>query len=330
MRGLDAARALAKRREFSLFLLLLALLLAVGLRSPRFFRPGNLYDILNDTAILAMVAVGQMMVIVTGGIDLSVASGVALSGMSVAMLNQYHPAIPIPAILLAALAIGLALGSFNGLLVARAGIPPIITTLGTLSIYRGLVFVLSRGEWVSAHEMSAAFRGLPRGAALGITNLLLAALLVALLAAGFLRWTRTGREIYGAGGNRTAARYVGIDVRKIDYLVFAASGLIVGLAGLLWVARYASAQNETASGLELQTIAACVIGGVSITGGTGTVPGVILGALFLGVVNNALPVINLSPFYQMAIQGVVILLAIIANTLVERRNQAALLRTKNR
>ncbi len=319
---------LLRRREFTLFLLLLLLLLAVTLRAPSFFQPGNLYDILNDTAILIMVAIGQMLVIVTGGIDLSVASGIALSGMSVAMLNQYHPGIPIAVVAVISLAIGFVLGSFNGILVSLAGIPPIITTLGTMSIYRGLVFVLSKGEWVSAHEMTEGFRQLPRGAPLGVTNLVLAALLVVLVVAVFLHLSRTGREIYGAGGNRTAAQYVGISLRKINYLVFALSGLIVGLAGLLWVARYASAQNETASSFELQTIAACVIGGVSIMGGTGTVLGVVLGALFLGIVNNALTVINLSPFYQMGIQGFVILVAIVANTLVDRRNRLAMLKQR--
>ena len=319
---------LLKRREFTLFILILVLLLAVSLRSPNFFQLGNLYYILNDTAILVMVAVGQLMVIVTGGIDLSVASGIALTGMSVGMLNQYYPNIPIIVILLISLAIGFILGSFNGLLVSLVKIPPIITTLGTMSIYRGFVFVLSKGEWVSAHEMSAAFRELPRGTLFGMTNLLYCALVVLVIFTIFLHLTKTGREIYGVGGNKVAAQYVGINIKKIQYLAFALSGVIVGLSGLFWVARYASAQNETALGFELQTIAACVIGGVSIMGGSGTVLGAILGAIFLGIVNNALTIINLSPFYQMAIQGFVIIAAIVANTVVDRRNQLAMLRTR--
>lgn len=311
-----------------MFILILLLLLAVSLRAPNFFQLGNLYDIANDTSILIIVAIGQMMVIITGGIDLSVASGIALSGMSVAMLNQYYPNIPILVIILISLAIGFLLGSFNGILVSMAGIPPIITTLGTMSIYRGFVFVLSSGEWVSAHEMTERFRELPRGSLFGMTNLILAAVLMVLIFAVFLHLSRTGREIYGVGGNKVAAQYVGISLKKIHYLVFVLSGIIVGLSGLFWVSRYASAQNETAFGFELQTIAACVIGGVSIMGGTGTILGVVLGAMFLGIVNNALTVINLSPFYQMAIQGFVILVAIVANTLVDRRNQLAMLRKR--
>jgi rhamnose transport system permease protein len=321
-------KRLFKRRELTLVLVLAVLVAAISLRHPAFLQPGNVYDILNDTAILFMVAIGQMMVILTGGIDLSVSSGIALVGMSVGMLNRYYPGVPIAAIVLLALAMGFVLGAFNGLLVSLAGIPAIIATLGTLSIYRGFVFVLSGGQWVSAHEMTAGFRDLPHASPLGLTNLLLSAVVVVALAAVALRLTRTGREIYGVGGNRVAARYVGINLKRIDFLVFAVSGLIVGLSGLLWVARYASAQNETAAGFHLPTIAACVIGGVSILGGTGSVAGVVLGALFLGIVNNALPVINLSPFYQMALQGFVILAAIVANTLVEQRNQRLMMRKR--
>ncbi len=320
---------LLKKREFTLLGIIILLLIAVSLRSPYFLNIENLNDILNDTAILMMVAIGQLMVIVTGGIDLSVASGTALTGMSVALLNQHFPGIPILIIILISIAIGFLLGSFNGILVSKANIPPIITTLGTMSIYRGFVFVLSGGKWVSAHEMTDSFRELPRGTVFGISNLLLIALLTVIIFSVFLQLTRTGREIYGVGGNKLASLYVGINVKKISYLVFALCGCIVGLAGFLWVARYASAQNETAVGFELQTIAACVIGGVSIVGGSGTILGVILGALFLGIVNNALTLVNISPFYQMAIQGFVIIAAIIVNTLVEKRNQLMMLRRRS-
>jgi rhamnose transport system permease protein len=315
-------------RELTLALIIAILLAVVSLRAPGFLAVGNVNDILNDTAILVMVAIGQMMVIVTGGADLSVASGIALTGMTVAMLNMSQPLVPVPAIVALALVMGAVLGSVNGLLVSVARIPPIITTLGTMGIYRGLVFLESGGQWVSAHEMTEGFRELPRQSPLVISNLLLAAVLVVALSALFLRFTRTGREIYGVGGNRVAARYVGVSLRRIDFLVYVLCGALVGLSGLLWVARYASAQNETAAGFELQTIAACVIGGVNILGGSGTIAGVVLGALFLGIVNNALTVVGLSPFYQTGIQGFVILAAIVANTVAERRNQAALMRTR--
>lgn len=319
---------LIKRREFTLLILIVIQVLLITLRSPRFFNISNFRDILDDTAILFMVAIGQMLVILTSGIDLSVASNLAFSGMSVALLNQYHPEIPVFIILFLSIAIGFILGSFNGLLVSYGNIPPIITTLGTMNIYRGLVFVLSKGTWVSAHEMTNSFRSFPRIHIFGISSLLIISLVVIILFSIFLYYTRTGREIYGVGGNITAAQYVGINLRKIRYLVFALGGGICGLSGFLWVARYASAQSDTAIGFELQTIAACVIGGTSIAGGSGSIIGVVLGALFLGIIKNALPVINVSPFWQMFIQGFIIIVAIIINTVMSQRNQQLILKKR--
>ena len=320
---------LFKKREFNLFVFILFIIFGVSLRTPSFLYINNFVDILNDTAILSMVAIGQLMIIVTGGIDLSVGSSLALSGMSVALLNQYHPGIPIFMIILISIAIGLLLGSINGLLVSQAKIPPIITTLGTMSIYRGLVFVLCKGTWVSAHEMTEVFRVFPRRSFLGISSLIYLSILIVILFLIFLNLTRTGREIYGVGGNKIAAQYVGINLKKIQYIVFTLGGGITGLAGFLWVARYAAAQSETAIGFELQTIAACVIGGVSIMGGSGTIIGVVLGAFFMGIVYNALTMINVSPFWQMAIQGFIILFAIIINTVMDKRNQQLMLRKRS-
>jgi rhamnose transport system permease protein len=237
-------KKILKQREVNLLFFIILLVLIVSLRSHNFLKLRNFNDIFNDASILLMVAIGQLMVILIGGIDLSVASGVALSGMSVAMLNQYYPGLPIFVIFLASLLIGFLLGSFNGILVAYANIPPIITTLGTMSIYRGFVFVLSKGKWVSAHEMSDAFRSFPRENPLFISNLLLIAIITFIIFAIFLKYTKTGREIYGVGGNIVASKYVGINIKKIKYIVFMLSGVIYGAGGLLWVARYASAQKN--------------------------------------------------------------------------------------
>jgi rhamnose transport system permease protein len=309
-----------KKRELILLVSLLSLITIISLRAPRFLDIENFRDILDDTSLLAMVAMGQFMVILIGGIDLSVGAGVALTGMSVALLHQYHPGIPIFAIVLLSILIGFSLGSFNGILVSLLRIPPIIVTLGTMSVYRGFVFVISGGTWVSAHEMSDGFKNLPRGGFLGVSNLLFVAILCMGIFGIFLKYTPTGREIYSVGGNEIASQYVGINLKKIKYLPFMLAGSIYGLAGLLWVARYASAQSDTALGFELQTIAACVVGGVSIFGGSGTTLGVVLGVVLLGVVNNALTQIRISPFWQLGLQGLIILVAVIINTIMERRN----------
>ncbi len=317
-----------RKKDFILFLFILFVSIVISFRYPRFLTISNLEDILKDTIILMIVSIGQMMVIITAGIDLSVASGIALTGMSVGLLNQHYPGIPIFLIILISMIIGGILGSFNGLLIAYAFIPPIIMTLGTMSIYRGFVFVLSGGTWVSAHEMTENFKAISGGYILGIPNLFIFAVFIIAFFAFFLNKTKTGREIYAVGGNELGAKYAGINVKKIKYYVYLTSGIIYGLAGLLWVSRYASAQNDTAMGFELQTVAACVIGGVSIMGGSGTVAGVILGALFLGIVYNALTVTNISPFWRMAIAGFLILIAIIVNTIAKKRTQYMMIKRR--
>ncbi len=196
---------LPQKREFNFFIFIILIIFIISLRTPSFLDINNFMDILNDTAILTMVAIGQLMVIVTGGIDLSVDASLALSGMSVALLNQHYPEIPLFIIILISITIGLLLGSINGLLVSQAKIPPIITTLGTMSIYRGLVFVICKGTWVSAHEMTEPFREFPRRSFLGVSNLIFIAILIIVLFLIFLSLTKTGREIYGVGGNKTAA-----------------------------------------------------------------------------------------------------------------------------
>lgn len=311
-------KALLKQREFWLVVVIAVLAWLVSLRSPGFIQPRSLANILNDTSILIMLALGQMVVILTRSIDLSMAANLALSGMLVALLNAAYPGIPIPALLLIAAVFGTLLGAFNGILVWKLDIPPIVVTLGTLTIYRGMIFVIAGGSWVNAHQMTDAFKALPRTDLFGIT--LLSWFAIVTVIAFYLLMTRTalGRSFYATGINPTAATYVGINVGRARFIAFCVSGLVSGIAGYLWIARYAVAYVDVASGFELTIIAACVIGGVSIAGGIGTVAGAVLGAVFLGVVNNALPVINISPFWQMAISGTAILLAVVFNARTER------------
>ena len=315
-----------QNRELNLVFLIAVLLILVSMRAPHFLEFENVERIINDTAILTMVAAGQLLVILTGGIDLSVGSTIAFSGMAASMLNQYNPEMPVGLVLMVGVLIGAAMGAFNGACVAFGKIPPVITTLGTMSIFRGFTFVLSKGQWVTAHEMTDAYMNIPKGRLLLIPNLTVFAILVFIIMYYFTNYTRSGREVYAIGGNKTAARFVGVSEKKINMMIFTISGALAGLAGVMWTARYAAAVNETATGFELQTVAACVLGGVSFAGGAGALTGVILGAFFLGIINNALPVVNLSPFYQMGIQGFIILAAIVANVLMEQRNEKKLLK----
>jgi rhamnose transport system permease protein len=319
-------KALTRYREVFLAGAILLLLVLVTLRFSGFAAPDNLRTIFNDTSILMMLALGQMAVILTRSIDLSMASNLALTGMIVAMTNAAFPGVPIPLLMAMGVVIGGVLGAFNGVLVWKLNIPPIVVTLGTLTIFRGLVFVISGGAWVNAAQMSPDFINLQRTVFLGLPLLSCFAILVAGLF--FIVMTRTplGRALYAIGVNPTASVYTGIDVGRTKFLAFVIAGAVAGLCGYLWVSRYVIASTEVANGYELTIIAACVIGGVSIAGGIGSVGGVLLGALFLGIINNALPVIGVSPFWQMAISGTAILLAVVLNARGERQKGRIILK----
>lgn len=314
------------RREAILAALVAVLFCAVTLRAPVFASARNLDTLLNDGAILTIMALAQMLVLVTRGVDLSVGASIALTGMLTALVSRAHPELPAWLALALGGGAGLLLGLFNGLCVAGLGLPPIVVTLGTMSVYRGLVFVISGGAWVNAHELGEGFLAFPHERILGLTHLAWVALLVAVASYLLLMHRRSGRELYALGGNPAAARYVGIDAARRELMVYAACGTLSGLCGYLWVARYAVAYTETALGFEMQTIAACVIGGVSIRGGRGSVAGCLLGAAFLVILFNALPVIDVSPFWQSAISGVAILTAVILNARGERGRGKRILR----
>jgi rhamnose transport system permease protein len=315
---------LANVRETSIFLFIILLIILVSLRSPYFLTVENFRDIFLDIAILSMVAIGQMMVVITRGIDLSVGSGIGFSAMAIGMYVSAHWGIPPWVAVLMGIGLGILMGGFNGLVVTVGRVPPIIVTLGTLSIYRGLVYVVSQGAWVDAHELPLAFKEFTIRHILGIPALVIFAVIVAVIFYYFMNHTRTGRQIYAVGSNPAAAQLAGINVNRIIFLVFVLSGVLYGMGGVMWVSRYANAANNTALGWELQSVAAVVIGGVSIFGGTGTLPGVLLGSFLLGIINNAVNLVGISPFWKQVLYGAVILLAVIADSLISRRLQRTL------
>ena len=309
------------RHDVGLALLTALLFVAVAARYRQFTSAVGLRDIFDDTSILILLALGQMLVMLTRAIDLSVAATVALAGMCVALINQAEPQVALPWLVLGAALLGAVLGAVNGLLVWQLQIPPIVVTLGTLAIYRGTTYLVSHGRWVNSGDMSPSFLTLVRERWCGVTFLSWLAIVGVLFTACFLRYSVAGRSLYVAGNNPEAAGNVGVDVGRAQCLAFVFNGLLAGLCGYLWVARYAVAYTEIASGFELTVIAACVIGGVSIAGGSGTVFGVVLGCLFLGVIKNALPLLAVSPFWQMAISGAVIVTAAALNAAGTRAPQ---------
>jgi len=316
----------ARFRELALIGFILLLIALISLRNPNFLTFTNFKDILLDISILAMVALAQGMIIITRGIDLSVASMLGLTAMMVSFVVKAYPETPIVLTVLLGMALGAALGSANGLIITVGRVPPIIATLGTLSIYRGLIFLYSNGTWINAFEMPAAFKQLAKDTPLALPNLVITALLVAAIVYVFLNHTQPGRDIYALGTNPDAAKISGIRTQRTTFMVYVISGLVCGLAGVMWASRFEAAQTNTALGFELQTVAAAVIGGVSMMGGIGTVPGILLGALLLGIIQNGLALSGISPFWQLAVQGFLILLAVVADSTIQQRIKRTMMR----
>ena len=316
-------------RDAGLLGFIVALSVLVQILNPSFLSLENLADMAKNTAILSILSVGMMLVIITRGIDLSIGATLALSGMvaasTVATWKDTHPLLAIAL----GIGIGLACGSFVGVLVARGKVLPIIASLGLMNIFRGVTFLVSDGQWISANQMPASFKGIALSSFLGINALIWIALVIYLLAWWFLTWSRMGRQIYAVGSNPESARVSGINIERTLYWVYTLMGGLSGLAGVLWVSKFASAQGDTAMGFELSVIAACVLGGVSIAGGSGKISGILMGTLLLGILNNALPLVNVSPFWQTFIQGSIILIAVIINALVKRRAVRRTMRKRN-
>ncbi|MDD3521112.1 MAG: ABC transporter permease [Actinomycetota bacterium] len=318
----------ASIREISILGFLIVFSLVISLINPVFISLDNLYDIALDTAILAIVAVGQMMVILTRGIDISVGAGIGLSGMIVALIIKdtanFNPLLAI----LIGMIIGAAMGALNGVLIVKGNIPPIIATLGTMNIFRGLTFIINYqingGQWVGADKLPEAFKNFARGTFLKIPNLILITIIVYLIFYYFLNHTTTGREIYATGSSPESAKIIGINVKKTIFLTYVITGILVGMAGVLWVARYTSAQTDSASGFEFTTITAVILGGVAVAGGSGSIWGVLFGAILIGAINSSLNLIGVSPFWKLAINGGIILVAVIIDAVLARNINKAL------
>jgi rhamnose transport system permease protein len=300
----------------------------VQARNHEFLTALNIGQLLTNTAILGILSVGMMMVLLTGGIDLSIGATMAFAGMTTALTVNANPAVPPVVLVLEGTVIGAVAGLVVGLLIARFSILPIIASLGLMNVIRGLTYMVSGGQWVSAYQMSEGFKALATGRIFGVNNLVVIAIIIYVLFYYFITYTRTGRRIYAVGSNPEAAEVTGLPRKRIVTLVYILMGALAGLSGVLWVAKFASAQGDTAAGYEMNVIAACVLGGVSVSGGRGKLSGLILGVILFGILANALPLVNVSPFWQQAIQGFVILAAIITNVVIKRNNDRAALRSR--
>ncbi|HEY6277527.1 MAG TPA: ABC transporter permease [Streptosporangiaceae bacterium] len=313
-------------REFGIIAVLAVFVLITISIQPRFASTQEVQFILANTTVFALLALGETMVVVSRNVDLSVGSVLGLSAYLSSSLFGKFPGIGIPVVFLAGIGIGLACGVANGLMVAIGRVPSLVVTLATLYIVRGVDILIVGGKEVIAQTLPNSFIAIPRDGVLGIPYL--AIVVAALIGAGayYLRSFRSGRDLYAMGSSPEAARLAGIPVGRRVFTAFAASGAIAGLAGVLWAAQYETIDSSAGTGYELQVIAAVVVGGVAIFGGSGSAVGAAIGALLLGTITSALYVLGISSIWDQAIAGFLLLVAIALDRLIAVRLTAALRR----
>ena len=306
-------------REALLAIVLIVLFVIITAINPSFLTPKSLMDMLKNNAVTMVMSLGMLCVMLVGGIDISIMSTLALSGMSIGMLLKYEHISSTALAFLIAIVIGIVCGAVVGLIISRADVPPIIATMGFMYIYRALGYQVSHGgEWASAAALGN-FKNFATTKFLGLNAVIWVIIVCYVFFFWFMKWTRTGRMIYAVGSNPSAAEVSGINVKNIKLLVYTIMGLLAGLGGALQVSVYASAMPDMQYGGEMDVIAACVIGGVSMSGGRGTVVGALLGSLILATIAKALPLI---PFFNQlwlnTIKGVIILVVVVMNVILQR------------
>lgn len=294
-------------KEIGVFLILIVLMVFLSIVTDTFFTASNIFDVLLNSSFIAIMACGMTMVIITSGIDLSVGSVMGFVGMFMAIMMVDYSLPPIIAILLG-LAMGTLFGFINGLLVTRAKLPPFITTLGMMSVGRGLAYVMSGGWPVSGFPDSFMVSG--QGHFLGIPLPVIYLLIVAIIAHVFLKYTVLGKHIYAVGGNEKAAKLVGIKAEKVILITYVINGFLAAVSGFLMTSWLGMAQPNAGQGYESDVIAATVIGGTSLSGGDGSILGAVLGAWIMATLRNGMILLRVSSFWQEIVIGVVIVVAV--------------------
>ncbi|GAB7042908.1 MULTISPECIES: ABC transporter permease [Catenuloplanes] len=308
-----------KQREMGIVLALVVLVGFTAINQSRFLSAQSVTDILLNTAILAVLASGMAVVVITRHIDLSVGSVLGLSAFTVATVMQQNQGLPMVAALGLGLAIGAVAGVLNGALVHFGNVPALVVTLGTMYAYRGLTYSWAGGQQVTADEVPRHFLHFANSALLGVPWLVLIALVVIAGVGLMMRNYRIGRELYAMGSSPQAAGLAGIRIARNTLVAFVISGALAGLGGVLYASRFGTVDASSGNGYELQVVAAVVVGGVAVFGGSGTIWGAGLGALLLTVIGSALAVLDINQFWQQAIVGALIVLAIGADRLVAVR-----------
>ena len=309
-------------RELGILIALAVVIAVTTIVNPLFVSGQGIRDLLLNACLVALLTVGQTMVVITRNVDLSVGSVLGLSAFVTGDMFSVNPVLAI----VVGIAVGALFGLINGALVALGKVPSLVVTLGTLYVIRGLDYAWAHGRQINAANLPDGFLALGSGSVLGIPYLVIITVIVLAIAAVHLSSYRSGRELYAIGSNPEAAVLVGIPVGRRVFTTFLVSGTVAGLAGVLWAARYGTVDAAAGTGLELQVVSAVVVGGVAIFGGSGTAVGAALGALLLTTIGSALEVLHITAFWQQAITGALLLAAIALDRAVALRLAAALRR----
>ncbi|RSM87946.1 ABC transporter permease [Kibdelosporangium aridum] len=325
--------SLLRSRETGIVIALVAVVVATTVANPSFLSGQGVHDLFLNASIIALLAAGQCLLVITRNIDLSVGSVMGLTAYMSGQMFLGNQGMPMILVILAGIALGALCGVINGALVAIAKVPALVVTLGTLYVFRGLDYAWASAtgvQQVNAYQMSPSFLEFGSGSVLGIPNLTLIAVVVVAVIAYGLRNLSSGRELYAIGSNPDAARLAGIPTGRRVFTTFVISGGLVGLAGVLHAAYFGTINAAVGSGKELAVVAAVVVGGVAIFGGSGTVIGAALGALLLTTITSALPILGVPAFWQRAVDGAALLVAISLDRTVMVRLAARLQRERNR
>ncbi|MEF9972750.1 MAG: ABC transporter permease [Clostridia bacterium] len=311
----DASKTKNLYTRFGLLIVIIIMLVGMSFASPVFMTYGNIINILRQVSLNGILAVGLTFVILTGGIDLSVGSLVAVSGVIVGnMLLSGHGVLWSIVVSISA---SLAFGLFNGLMIAYCGLPPFIATLAGQTIGRGFALVYSDGKPFAVSN--EAFKAIGKGSFWGIPIPIWILLVVCLVAAVVLNYTTFGRHVYAFGGNRNATKLAGVKTRVVELMVYVISALMAGIVAIILAARISSGQPTAGEGYELDAIAAVAIGGTSMSGGVGTLSGTVLGFIIIGILSNSLTLLNVSSFYQQIVKGAIILIAVFLDMRSKRK-----------
>jgi rhamnose transport system permease protein len=323
------AELLLRFRELGIVLALVIVVGATTIDNHLFLSATSVQQLLSGAAIIALLAIGETIVIVTRNVDLSIGSVLGISAYATGVLYTHHPHVPLVLVFLVALGLGSLCGIVNGLIVTVARVPSLVVTLGTLYIIRGIDGAWAGGNQVNASMLPETFNKIGYGTVLGVPYLGIIAIVAVGIATYAMRTFRTARDFYAIGSDPVAARLAGIPVGPRVFLAFVLSGGIAGIAGAIWLSYFGSVDAIAGVGYEFQVIAAVVVGGVAIFGGSGTVLGAALGALLLNTINSALVVVNVSSFWSQALAGGLLIVAIAFDRLIAVRVAPAL-RTRRR